>query len=304
MVNAGNFAAPNRRIRLVDLPIQRRKAELIMDGLSVAPIPLTAMGVGERDLLMGGKWLIESLESRQIPHVLSNVVCDGIDFVESRIHSVEGFRLSFWHLCLRIFKGRVNGDLRSVSSMLPQCTACSIDWLVEHPQQTSTVVFADLNRNDIGTLSPYADIVIESKIGRTTAGPEGLDAKSVLIGVGSKVVGTVSWTYRAHKAGFGSVQSKETKLRDLEQRQVRLQNLNKDIESTSDPFEQNKLQRQIEYTEQSIARVEAELLAIPMVEDSVMEISTDSLNRSIPNFEEIEELIEKAQTDIKQLSRG
>ena len=38
--------APNRRIAsLVDLPIQRRKAELIMDGLSVAPIPLTAMGL-------------------------------------------------------------------------------------------------------------------------------------------------------------------------------------------------------------------------------------------------------------------
>ena len=111
---------------------------------------------------------------------------------------------------------------------------------------------------------------------------------------------------RAHKAGFGSVQSKETKLRDLERRQVRLQNLNKDIESTSDPFEQNKLQRQIEYTEQSIARVEAELLAIPTVEDSVMEISAQliPLNKSIPNFESVEELVEKAQIDIQQLEQG
>ena len=96
---------------------------------------------------------------------------------------------------------------------VPSCTATTpIDWLVEHPQQTNLrVAFADLNRNDIGTLSPYADIVIESKIGRTTAGPEGLDAKSVLIGVGSKGknLGTVSWTYENIKAGFGSVQSKE-----------------------------------------------------------------------------------------------
>ena len=89
MVNAGDFAAPNRQI---DWWIYRYNVakQNIMDGLSVAPIPLTPMGVGERDLLMGGKWLIESLESRQIPHVLSNVVCDGID-CRSRIHSVEGF---------------------------------------------------------------------------------------------------------------------------------------------------------------------------------------------------------------------
>ena len=58
---------------------------------------------------MGGKWLIESLESRQIPHVLSNVVCDGIDFVESRIHSVEGVSIEFLaFMSPESFKGRVN----------------------------------------------------------------------------------------------------------------------------------------------------------------------------------------------------
>ena len=68
MVNAGNFAAPNRQIKVEDLAIQRRKAELILEGLSVAPIPLTAMGIGERDLLMGGKWLMEALDAnRQEP---------------------------------------------------------------------------------------------------------------------------------------------------------------------------------------------------------------------------------------------
>ena len=87
-------------------------------------------------------------------------------------------------------------------------------------------------------------------------------------------LGVVSWTYEADKSGFGSGQSKDSKLRDLDRRKVRPQNLNKDLE-TMEPFEQSKLQRQIEYTKQSIERVEAELLAIPTVEDSVMEISAE-----------------------------
>ena len=310
MVNAGNFAAPNRRIRSADLSIQRRKAELILDGLSVAPIPLTAMGIGERDLLMGGEWLMKALDDRHIPHVLSNVSCDGLEFVESRVHTVDGVSIEFLAFVSADFMNEDStGDLRSVSSMLPQCTTLSpVDWFLEHPQQADLrVAFADLNRNDIGSLSPYVDIVIESKLGRTTAGPEALDARSVLIGVGSKGknLGAVSWTYDANKSGFGSGSTKDGKLRDLDRRKVRLQNLKNDMKKASDPFEQNKLQRQIEYTEQSIERVESDLRAIPKVADSVMEISAQlvPLNRSIANFDAVESLIENAKVDIQQLEQ-
>ena len=87
---------------------------------------------------------------------------------------------------------------------------------------------------------------------------------------------------------------------------MRLQNLNKDMQSTSDPFEQNKLQRQIEYTEQSIERVEADLLAIPMVEDSVMEISSQliPLIEVSPTLKRLKNLSKRRKLILNNSSRG
>lgn len=296
----------------MDLPIQRRKVQLILDGFVAAPLPLQAIGIGERDLLMGGAWLVQQLDERELPHVVSNLDCDGIPFVDSRLHRVGDTTIEFLSfISPSILEGKTVGEQRSVSSMLPSCTATlPSEWLASHPRTTDIqIAFADLDRNELATLSPYVDIVIETKLGKTTAHPEQLDPNTVLVGVGSKGknLGHLTWMNTVLKSGFASSDLTSSKEKDLKRRYTRLQQLQQQADAAvEDSLEHNKLQRQIQYTERSIGQLETDIAAIPKVDDAIMLLSQDlvPLNRSIENDDEIERLIEIAQGDITALEQA
>jgi len=312
VVDAGNFSIHTRRIKEVDLPIQRRKVELILDGFKAAPLSLQAIGIGERDLLMGGAWLVEQLNTRGLPHVVSNLSCDGIPFVDSRTHRIGGTTIEFLSfISPSMLESKTVGEQIAVTDMLPGCTMTTpSEWLAEHPRKSDIrIAFADLNRNELETLEPYVDIVIESKMGKTTASPEQMDTNTVLIGVGSKGknLGHLSWQQASGKSGFASGDAKSSKERDLKRRYTRLQQLEQQILATEDGSpDQNKLQRQIDYTQRSIAQLEAEIGAIPVTDASVTQLTQKlvPLNRSIDNDDAIEQLIATAQTDIETLEQS
>ena len=306
-MDAGNFSLNRDKIKQYELPTQRKTVELVLDAFSISPTPLVAVGIGERDLMMGGDWLVSALEERHLPHVISNLQCEGLDFVESRVHTQDGVSLEFLSfVSSTLLDKKPMGELLRVSSMLPKCTAREpVQWLLEHPKQVDIrVAFADLNRNEIASIAPYVDIVIESKIGKTTAEPEVLDAGTVLFGVGSKVqnLGELSWAYDSSKSGFTSGGARVAKERDLTRRRARLKVLENQRKKVAeqDP-EYKRLQRQYDYTQRSITQLETEISSLPTNNDSVMKISSNlvPLNRDIANHTGMEQIIEKAQLPVE-----
>ena len=305
VVDAGNFSLNRDKIKEHELENQHKIVELVLDAFSTAPTPLIALGVAERDLIMGGEWLMTALEERRLPHVLSNLECDGLNFVDSRVHTQDGVSIEYLSfVSSTLLDKKPMGEFLTVSSMLPKCSVKEpATWLVQHPKHTDIrVAFADLNRNEITSIAPYVDIVIESKIGKTTAGPEVLDSDTVLIGVGSKGqnLGELSWSYDSAKSGFTSADSRVAKNRDLTRRKERLKNLEEQRSNVGeqDP-EFKKLQRQYDYTYRSITLLETEIANLPKPNGSVMEASLNlvSLNKDIDNHPGMDKIIEQAQLD-------
>ncbi len=309
IVDAGNFATHTRRIQEKNLAIQRRKVELILDGLKNSSKSLTALGIGERDLLMGGEWLLQALHERSLPAVLTNLDCEGLDFTASVSTVYKGKTVEFLSFVSpTIMDSTTIGSQLSPSSMLPSCDVTApIDWLQAHPKNSDMrVVFADLSQNEIGSLAPYVDIVIESRIGKTTSQPESLDSDTVLVGVGSKGknIGVLSWQWEEGRSGFSATASTAVKERDLTRRRHRLDTLKGQMEGLSEAeLEKRKLQRQVEYTERAIAKLEADLAAVPVQDGQTMDISMElkALNRQIDDDPVIESLIFTAQQEIATL---
>ena len=307
VVDAGNFSLNRDKIKAYELENQHKIVELVLDAFSAGPVPLTALGVAERDLIMGGEWLMTALEARRLPHVLSNLECDGLKFVDSRVHIQDGVSIEYLSfVSSTLLDKKPMGEFLTVSSMLPSCSVTEpAKWLMQHPKETDIrVAFADLNRNEITSIAPYVDIVIESKIGKTTAGPEVLDSDTVLVGVGSKGqnLGELSWSYDSAKSGFTSADSRVAKDRDLTRRRERLKNLEEQREKVGeqDP-EFKKLQRQYEYTQRSITLLEVEIANLPKANDSVIEVSLNlvSLNKDIGNHAGMDKIIEQAQIGLE-----
>ncbi len=306
VVDAGNFATHTRRIQKKELAIQRRKVELILDGLNNSSKPLTALGIGDRDLLMGGEWLLGTLNERQLPSVLTNLDCEGLDFTKSISTVYKEKTVEFLSFVSpSMLDGSTIGAQLSPASMLPTCEATTpIDWLQAHPKQGDVrVAFADLNQNEISSIAPYVDIVIESKIGKTTSQPQRLDSDSVLVGVGSKGknIGVLTWQWEEDKTGFSATASTAVKERDLARRRQRLTALKNQMNGLSEvELEQRKLQRQVEYTERAIAKLEADLAAISTQDHQTMDVEMElkALNRQIDDDPVIEGLISIAQQDI------
>lgn len=309
VVDAGNFSLNRDKIKDHELPRQRRTVELLLDGFAATPFPITALGIGERDLLMGGEWLMNAVEERHLPHVMSNLQCEGLNFVESRVHVLEEVSVEFLSFVSpTLLEKEPMGDFLTASSMLSDCTATEpITWLKNHPKESDIrVAFADLNRNEITSIAPYVDIVIESKIGKTTAEPEALDSNTVLFGVGSKGqnLGELSWIYDSTKSGFESGDKKAIKERDLTRRRERLKNLDAQRKNLAeDDVELKKIQRQLEYTKRSIAMLEQEISNIPTANDSVMKLSSNlvTLNKEVANHSETDKLIDKAQFELENI---
>ena len=284
------------------MPTQRKTVELVLDAFFISPTPLVAIGIGERDLMMGGEWLINALEERRLPHVISNLECDGLEFVASRVHTQEDISIEFVSfVSSTLLDKEPMGELLRVSSMLPKCTATEpAQWLAEHPKQADIrVAFADLNRNEIASIAPFVDIVIETKIGKTTPEPEVLDTKTVLFGVGSKGqnLGVLSWTYDPTKSGFTSGGLRVAKESELTRKLERLKTLEmqRNKVSKQDP-EYKKLQRQYDYTQRSITVLENELSSLPLNNDTTIVVSSNlvSLNRDIANHAGMEQIIKNA----------
>ncbi len=307
VVDAGNFSLNRDKIKEVEVDNQHKIVELVLDAFSTAPTPLTALGIAERDLIMGGEWLMTALEERRLPYVLSNLECDGLNFVDSRVHTQDGVSIEYLSfVSSTLLEKKPMGDFLTVSSMLPECSVTEpVKWLMEHPKQTDIrIAFADLNRNEITSIAPYIDIVIESKIGKTTAGPEVLDSDTILVGVGSKGqnLGELSWSYDSAKSGFTSADSRVAKERDLARRRERLKNLEEQREKVGeqDP-EFKKLQRQYEYTQRSISLLEAEIANLPKANGSVMEVTLNlvSLNKDIDNHPGMDKIIEETKIGLE-----
>ena len=311
MVDAGNFAVHTKRIQSKDLAIQRRKVELILDGFANSSIVPQAIGIGERDLLMGGEWLLENLSRRQLPHVLSNISCSDLSFQPVVETTYQGVPVQFYaFISPSVLESKTIGEQHVVSDMIGDCIVqAPNEWMQKQAApstNTLRIAFADLSTNEIDSIAPYVDMVIESKIGKTTSSPQALDTDSVLVGVGAKGknLGILTWEWDNAKQGFSSVGAIEGKQKDLERRKHRLQYL-EDQESSLSPqeIEAQKLQRQIEYTQRAIIKLEAEISSVPEGNGNTMDLQLElkPLNRQIENDQTIETLIAQAQADITNL---
>ena len=311
VVDAGNFSVHTRRIKVDDLAVQRRKVELILDGFVGSSRPLDVLGIGERDLLMGGEWLLQELNERELPTVLSNVECSTLQFTKRRSIPFQGVNVDFVSLVSSTMTSTSTIDSQlGPMSMLGDCTIEEpSEWLRENLKENRgdiVVAFADLGPNELDSIAPFVDIVIESKIGKTTVPPQALDADTILIGVGSKGknLGVLKWNWDNSKNGFTSVGVRDVKEKDLERRQQRLAQLTEKMNGTSDDeLERIKLQRQVEYTERAIVQVENELDNLPTGSANAMETTFElkPLNRQIVDDSQIEQLISIAKEEIAQL---
>ena len=311
VVDAGNFSVHTSRIKSDDLAVQRRKVELILDGFVASSHPLDVLGIGARDLLMGGEWLLQELNERTLPYVLSNIECPTLQFTKQRSIPFQGIRVDFVSLLSSTMPTTTTiGDQFGPMSMLEGCRVQEpSEWLRENLTENGSdivVAFGDLGPNELDSIAPFVDIVIESKIGKTTVPPQALDSDTILVGVGSKGknLGVLEWDWDRSKKGFASVGVREAKVRDLERRQQRLAHLTGQMKEVSDnELEKKKLQRQVEYTERAIIQVENELDNLPKGSSTTMEVNFElkPLNRQIVDDAKIETLIDLAKEEISQI---
>ena len=124
------------------MAVQRRKVELILDGFVGSSRPLDVLGIGERDLLMGGEWLLQELNERELPTVLSNVECPTLQFTKRRSIPFQGVNVDFVSL--------VSSTMTSTSTIGSQLGPMSMlgDCIIEEPSEWLRENLQD-NRGDI-----------------------------------------------------------------------------------------------------------------------------------------------------------
>lgn len=312
MLDAGNFSTDKRRFKTEELSVRQRKASLMLEGLMVSPVKPSAIGLGERDLLMGLDWL-KSEETRwSVPFVLSNLECDDTTFQSVRLVQLGSQTMAVYSMISpSILEGQDSGSLRAASEVLNGCRIVQpSDWLREHQVDADIhVVFADLNDNEMDALTPWADLLVETKIGKMNHHPKAIDATTVWVGPGSKGKNMLelSWTWNPTIDGFSDPEATKALEVDLDRKQKRLLYLQEELAGVDvDSAPQKRLQRQIDFANQGIAKIESQISLNASNDASANPLSQKllPLNRSYEDWVELTPIIERAQKDIETLEQS
>lgn len=311
-MDAGNFSTDKRRFKPEELSVRQRKASLMLEGMMVSPVKPSVVGLGERDLLMGLDWLKAEEKRWSVPFVLSNLECDEPMFDSVRRVQLESQTMAVYAMISpSIMEEQTYGSLLSASDLLKGCRIVPpSDWLREHQVDADIqVVFADLNDNEMDALTPWADLLVETKIGKMNHHPKAIDSTTVWVGPGSKGknILELSWTWNPTINGFYDPEATKVLKVDLERKQKRLLYLQEEFASVEvDSASYKRLQRQIDFANQGITKIESQISSQSSTDVSANPISQNllPLNRSFEDWADLTPIIERAQQDIETLEQS
>lgn len=245
MVDAGNFSTPNLQIKEDEKFQFRLKSQLMMETFVMNGVQ--ALGLGQKDFVLGSEWLFQELQKNALPFVVSNLECEGVDIPKVQKVIVEGVSFQFYSLLTE--KAKVDG-----CTVIPPLEAWNE--LKKEPLGDINVLFSHLTSTELETGFLDFDIILETATGKRLDTPESLDEDTVLIGSGSKgkVIGWAQLNLHPMHKGFRASNAGASLDLDLERWEKKIAALHEEIKEK--PTEESRLDRQIKYYSDRKAELE------------------------------------------------
>ena len=246
LVDSGNFSSPKLRMKEEEKAQFRLKSQLMMESFVMENVQ--AVGLGQKDFVLGTEWIFHELQKHELPFVVSNLTCAGIDIPAVQKTSVDGISLHFYSFLTE--KARVEG-----CTVTPPMQA----WqeIRKEPLGDINIMFSHLTSTELKDDFFVFDIIMETATGKRLDTPESLDGNTVLLGTGSKgkVLGEATLTLKPGHKGFRSASAGKNLDNEIERWEKKISKLKTEMEEK--PTAKGRLERQIKYYSDRKASLES-----------------------------------------------
>lgn len=236
IVDSGNFSSPRTELKADELAQFRLKSQLMMETFVLDGVQ--ALGLGEKDFSLGAEWLLAETTKHNLPIVLSNLNCVGVDIPKVQTVVANGVQFNFYSLLSE--KAKIKGCV---------VTSPTEAWnkLKAESKGGITVLFSHLGKTELtGDLLDF-DIVMETAMGKRIDSPEALDGDTVMLGAGSKgkVLGFAELQLHPDHKGFRAVNAMGNLDTEIDRWERKLEKLQKDV--ADEPDDKVRIERQVKY---------------------------------------------------------
>ena len=236
IVDSGNFSSPRLRIKDEEKEQFRLKSQLMMDSFVMNDVQ--ALGLGQKDFVLGSEWLFQELQKHKLPFVVSNLECAGVDIPKVQKVSVDGVSFQFYSFLTE--KAKIDG-----CTVTPPTQA----WqeLKKEDLGDINIMFSHLTSTELTGEFLEFDIIMETATGKRVDTPESLDQDTVLLGAGSKgkVLGFAILNLHPEHKGFRAANAGQSLDTDIERWEKKIAKLQQELEEK--PGARSRLERQIKY---------------------------------------------------------
>ncbi len=257
---------------------------LLKAGLAAELLALSgvdAMGLAPNDLAVGWDQVKALAGKHTLPYVVSNLSC-GLDrpFPASRVVERNGIRVGF----VGAYVGAFTGDGCTVDDPIA-ATASAVNALPEVDAVVVLGAFSTEKGQELAAAAPRVSFVVSSD-NVNLPDPKPLTPDVWLLGTGSrgKNLGVLQATLVPEAKGWQTLRPGASVAERIERFRARLKTAQERQASATDEAARKRTERQVEFYQKEIARMESELEAVALPRTTVANTFTSelvSLGRSI-----------------------